>query len=119
VRRRVGAEFDADGADEPRGLLVLSYQTSITDQFEFLASSWMNTKSKPQHNDADGHDLLVGQNRAAGEDRVRRAALPTMNQGATTTHPFSTGTGPPWIFATGGGYFFAPSASALTDVIAA
>jgi Dyp-type peroxidase family len=114
-----GTEFDADDADGPRGLLFVSYQTSITDQFEFLASSWMNTKSKPQHNDADGHDLLVGQNRATGEGRVLRAALPTVNQGAATTHPFSTGTGPPWIFATGGGYFFAPSPSALTDVIAA
>jgi Dyp-type peroxidase family len=114
-----GAEFDAEGAAGPRGLLYLSYQTSITDQFEFLASSWMNTQSKPQHDDGDGHDLLVGQNRAAGDGRVRRATLPTVGQGGATTHPFSTGTGPPWIFATGGGYFFAPSPSALTDVIAA
>jgi len=113
-----GAEFDAEGVDGPRGLLFISYQTSITDQFEFLASSWMNSMSKPQEDAADGHDLLVGQNRAAGEGRVRRAALRTAGQGGST-HPFSTGTGPPSIFATGGGYFFAPSLSALTDVIAA
>jgi hypothetical protein len=114
LRRRVRRR----GADGPRELLFISYQTSITDQFEFLASSWMNSKSKPQEGAADGHDLLVGQNRAAGDGRVRRAAVQTAGP-TGATHPFSTGTGPPWIFATGGGYFFAPSLSALTDVIAA
>jgi hypothetical protein len=29
---------DAEGAGGPRGLLLISYQTSITDQFEFLAA---------------------------------------------------------------------------------
>lgn len=98
--------------------MFLSYQTSITDQFEFLASSWMNTPSKPQLDEADGHDMLVGQNPAAGEDRVRAATLRIRVDDTSTIHRFTTATDRHWVFASGGGYFFAPSLSTLADVIA-
>jgi deferrochelatase/peroxidase EfeB len=107
-----GDPFDQPG---PRGLLFISYQTSITDQFEFLASSWMNSTEKPQSGPADGHDILVGQNPAHDAQRVCTAALRT-DDGELRS--FATAA-PPWVFATGGGYFFAPSLPALTNVIAA
>lgn len=107
-----GDPFDRPG---PRGLLFISYQTSITDQFEFLASSWMNATDKPQSGAADGHDILVGQNPARDAQRVCTAVLRTEDG---PLRSFTT-SGAPWVFATGGGYFFAPSLPALTGVIAA
>lgn len=125
LRRRIlrrgipfGPPFATSEAAVARGLVFLSYQTSITDQFEFLASSWMNTPSKPQLDEADGHDMLVGQNPAAGEDRVRAATLRIRVDDTSTIHRFTTATDRHWVFASGGGYFFAPSLSTLADVIA-
>lgn len=121
VRRGIpyGDPLGTDDETGARGLLFLSYQTSLTDQFEFLASSWMNTTSKPQAGDGSGHDLLIGQNPARDERRIRTATL-LMGQGASVTrHPLTTGAGRQWVISTGGGYFFAPSLTALSDVIAA
>jgi hypothetical protein len=98
-------------------LLFLSFQTSLFDQFEFLAATWMNTPDKPQNDAGDGHDLLVGQN-PADDRRIRTATLLTHRGGSITSHEITTDTGRQWVFATGGGYFFAPSLTALSDVIA-
>jgi hypothetical protein len=59
-----------------------------------------------------GHDLLVGQNDAPGEDRVRRCVIfgSGLQQAAVATDA-------QWIIPTGGGYFFVPSLTALTLVI--
>ena len=59
-----------------------------------------------------GHDLLVGQNDAAGENRVRRCVI--FGKGVQQA---SVKTDAQWIVPTGGGYFFVPSVSALTEVI--
>ena len=125
LRRRIlrrgipfGDPLDTGGSDAGRGLLFLSYQTSISDQFEFLASSWMNTPNKPQEDEGDGHDIVVGQNPARDEQRVRTANLRAQGNGTTTTHRFTTDTGRQWVVATGGGYFFTPSIPALVGVIA-
>jgi hypothetical protein len=60
-----------------------------------------------------GHDLLVGQNDAPDENRVRRCTIfgSGFQQAAVATDA-------QWIVPTGGGYFFIPSISALTNVIA-
>ena len=125
LRRRIlrrgipfGDPFDHGDAGSARGLLFVSYQTSITDQFQFLVSSWMNTTDKPQEDEkGDGHDMLVGQNPTRNQERVRTARL-RIPAGGARSYPFSTGEGEQWVFASGGGYFFAPSLSALTGVIA-
>ncbi len=97
-----------DGVD--RGLLFLSIQSSIEDQFEFLQSRWMNDPSRPKM--PGGQDMLVGQN-AASADGVRRAiAFPP-----GSTEPFALAADQQWVVPTGGGYFFIPSLSALRTVL--
>jgi Dyp-type peroxidase family len=94
-----------------RGLLFLSIQASIEDQFEFLTTRWMGDPSRPKM--PGGHDLLVGQNDTAAENRVRRCAI--FGSGVQQA---TIATDAQWIVPTGGGYFFLPSLSALREVLA-
>jgi Dyp-type peroxidase family len=106
------AETKNDPQNGERGLLFLSIQASIEDQFEFLAVKWMGDPSRPKM--PGGYDLLVGQNNDAKANRVRTMAIfGSGNQQA------SVATAAQWIVPTGGGYFFVPSISALTNVLTA
>ena len=87
-----------------RGLLFLSYQASIKDQFEVLNTKWMNRTNGPEGE--TGHDLLVGQ--GGGDTRQR-----TANLRGPGTEPARVVTLAEWVIPTGGGYFFAPAVSAL------
>ena len=79
-----------------RGLLFLSIQASIEEQFEFLLAR--NDPSRPKT--PGGHDILVGQNDAANENRERRCIIfGAENQQAEIS------TREQWIIPTGGGYF--------------
>jgi Dyp-type peroxidase family len=99
--------YTEDSGD--RGLLFLSVQASIEDQFEFLQAAWMNDDSRPKM--PGGNDMLVGQN-AAAAGGVRRCTLIDPN---LTPHQVSTPR--QWVIPTGGGYFFVPSLSAIRDVL--
>jgi Dyp-type peroxidase family len=94
-----------------RGLLFLSVQASIEDQFEFLVSRWMGDPTRPKM--PGGHDILVGQNDTPSESRVRRCVI--FGSSAEEAH---LATDAEWIVPTGGGYFFIPSINALRTVIA-
>jgi Dyp-type peroxidase family len=118
---RVGVPFGkplkdryAHRRDDPqhgeRGLLFLSIQASIEDQFEFLMVRWMGDPSRPKM--PGGHDLLVGQNDEPGQKRERRCVI--FGSGVEQA---SVATDAQWIVPTGGGYFFVPSIAALRDVI--
>jgi deferrochelatase/peroxidase EfeB len=104
----------AESKDDPekgeRGLLFLSIQSSIDDQFEFLMTRWMGDASRPKM--PGGHGLLVGQNDAPGEGRVRRCLI--FGSGLLQA---SVATDAQWIVPTGGGYFFIPSITALREVL--
>ena len=106
------ATTEEDPQKGNRGLLFLSIQASIEDQFEFLTARWMGDPGRPKM--PGGHDLLVGQNDAPGEDRVRKCAL--FGSGVQQE---TVATNAQWIIPTGGGYFFIPSISALRNVVSA
>ena len=108
-----GSEYSAaDAADDgDRGLLFMSYQTSIANQFEKLTLAWMNLEDPPEG--PSGQDLLVGQD---NERTVRRAVLRSDDPAyPDAAEPISTET--PWIVATGGEYLFAPSKTALRQFV--
>jgi len=95
----------ADNGD--RGLLFLAYQTSIERQFEFVTRNWVN---EPNFKDpGSGFDFILGQNNhVANRQRTMKVKFgPAANQCVTLT------TQTDWVIPTGGGYFFAPSISAL------
>lgn len=100
--------YTEDSVD--RGLLFLSVQASIEQQFEFLQARWINDPTRPRA--PSGHDMVVGQN-APAADGVRRCSIfspETLSQ-AEVTAPVQ------WVTATGGGYFFVPSLSAIKNVL--
>jgi deferrochelatase/peroxidase EfeB len=106
------AERSEDPQNGERGLLFLSIQSSIEEQFEFLTVRWMGDPSRPKM--PGGHDLLVGQNTASGEARERRCVV--FGAGAQQA---GVSTSAQWIVPTGGGYFFMPSLAALRNVLGA
>ncbi len=98
--------FTSEQAAEDRGLLFLSIQASIEEQFEFLQARWINSGSRPRG--PGGHDMMVGQS-AATPDGERRCRIfsADMSRTAEIVSKLS------FVRMTGGGYFFMPSMSAL------
>jgi len=90
-----------------RGLMFLCYAASIEDQFEFLQRRWANSPVQPNFG---GFDPIIGQNGRRGS-RVRFIDVPT----AAGTVRISMKN--EWVTPTGGGYFFAPSLSAIRNVL--
>lgn len=114
LRRGVpfGPRYDHDHADAPsnaaeRGLLFLSYQRRIREQFESLSGHWMNQFDVPA---GGGHDLLVGQFLQRGRPAEKRANWPGTAQQLVTPRD--------WVHATGGAYLFAPSLKTLRKLAA-
>ena len=102
-----------------RGLLFLAYQTSIEDQFEFVQRAWANDAQFKDRSARDGtrsgHDLIIGQNGRPADERRRRFVLPLAGANGTLRREVIE-TAAEWVIPTGGGYFFAPSISALTQL---
>lgn len=90
-----------------RGLMFVSYQRRIEDQFGILNRGWMNNRDAPS---AGGFDLLVGQHL---DDATGRHAPKTANYFAPHLPAEQPGvefaTLPQWVIPTGGAFLFAPS----------
>jgi Dyp-type peroxidase family len=99
-----------------RGLLFLSYQASIEEQFEFLTQNWGNSRNLPKDYDQDdhaaGHDPVIGQSENAGN----RARVFTLRGTDGSFQSIRLATD--FVIPTGGDYFFVPSISAFRDVLA-
>jgi deferrochelatase/peroxidase EfeB len=94
-----GAAFDSAPDQDDRGLAFLAFQTSITQQFEFLTLHWMNSGKDP----APENDLLVGR-----ADGARSLKIAGPNGPVDVSAPELQ-----WIVPTGGAYLFAPSRTGL------
>jgi Dyp-type peroxidase family len=90
-----------------RGLLFMAYMTSITDQFEFASKQWLNDEDFKRP--ATGVDPILGQ--VAGTDE--RGTINTVLPNETNTVQIGLAK---WVTTTGGGYFFAPSITALRTI---
>lgn len=93
---------------QERGLMFLSYGSSIEDQFEFLQRRWSNSAVQPN---LGGNDPIIGQNGGTGD---RRRFIDFPGAKGTQRIQFTT----EWVTATGGGYFFAPTISVIRNVLA-
>jgi deferrochelatase/peroxidase EfeB len=91
--------------DGNRGLLFLAYQTSIVKQFEFVTTQWVNNPSFKDP--GSGHDPILGQSNKNG-CRERSFTLKLRNGEEQTIRLEKD-----FVIPTGGGYFFAPSISAM------
>ena len=110
-----GKTLDEDADNDDRGLLFVSYQTSIERQFEFLNNRWMGSPVNPRA--PSGHDLLVGQNGQPGENRLRRCIVFGASNDPTKPPPTAEIVAErDFVVPTGGGYFFSPSISALREM---
>ena len=89
--------------------MFLCYGGSIEDQFEFLQRRWSNSPAQPN---VGGFDPIIGQNGRRGS-RVRFIDFPA--PGGTVRINIKD----EWVTPTGGGYFFAPTISAIRDVLSA
>jgi len=99
IRRGItyGPEMDGENDNADRGLLFVSYQSSIKDQFEFIMNDWVNDQNKPKS--GAGPDPIL----AGGKDfkvylKNKEIVCPLQVPGQ-------------WVTATGGGYFFSPGIS--------
>ena len=109
------AEQEQEATIDDRGLMFLSYQTSIDRQFEFIIKKWVNEANFAVA--GAGFDPLLGQV-PGGRARARDFTGATINYPTGATGPAIT-LPTDFIVPTGGGYFFAPSIHALKQVIGA
>jgi Dyp-type peroxidase family len=105
-----GRAYNHDNPSVPdngteRGLLFVSYQRSIADQFELLNRDWMNHFKGPH---SGGFDLLVGQNASSGYHATKAADF---HSPGSNGMPIAFEATRQWVVPTGGAYLFAPSLS--------
>jgi Dyp-type peroxidase family len=110
-----------------RGLHFLAYQTSITNQFEFVTRNWVNnpnfsTEATTGHECQKagqselplGHDPVIGQSNGPNGDRSRSFFIQLKDDSGKERCEKLLAP-EDWVIPTGGGYFFTPSIDALKN----
>lgn len=92
------------------GLLFMSYQASIANQFEFIQKNWANNPTFPNFNPGkpDGLDPIIGQ----GEGTRKGAFAQTWGD----ANSMREGSFEQFVTMKGGEYFFAPSMAFLREI---
>jgi deferrochelatase/peroxidase EfeB len=108
IRRGIpyGSPWEAGHDDEPRGLLFVTYQADVERQFEHVWRRWLNGPDFPRP--GAGRDALVGQISPPGGQRP--ALFARHGQSGRYSAVRLSGFVTPHY----GGYFLAPSISALS-----
>ncbi|MBB2708417.1 Dyp-type peroxidase (plasmid) [Rhizobium sophoriradicis] len=109
IRRGIpyGSEWTGENDDTDRGLLFMSYQTSIANQFHRLVKRWANDAFAPLR--TSGIDPVIGVSISPGRPLVR--TFPNRGQVRTLLDGN-------WVRATGAVYAFAPGIAELRKLIA-
>jgi Dyp-type peroxidase family len=97
-----------DLPEHDRGLIFVSYQTSIDSQFVFLQTKWANNVVDP--NNGGGPDPIIGQRREDGRARTFTVVGSNGERHDVTLNA-------EWVVPTGGGFFFSPSISTIANVL--
>ncbi len=97
------AQMPVDGV----GLLFMSYQANLANQFEFIQSNWVNNPDFPST--GNGSDPILGQ----GIVSNGKFAKVYNNAATLTPHTFNS-----FVTLKGGEYFFAPSVMFLKKITA-
>jgi Dyp-type peroxidase family len=96
------------------GLLFMSYQASISNQFEFIQKQWVNNRKFPFDQSGthpkSGLDPIIGQH-SGGNISTGEFAVEWGNINTLKTEPFEH-----FVTLKGGGYFFSPSIPFLTGL---
>jgi len=94
--RFIADRYKDDGV--PRGLLFMSYQSSLLHGTVFIQKNWANPQDAPK---PGGHDFIIGQ---PNEPRVFCLNVPKNG----TQHQVKIQTDLRWVKTTGGGFYFVP-----------
>lgn len=97
-----------DTPEHDRGLIFVSYQTSVDAQFVFLQKNWANDSRDP--NDGGGQDGIIGQRSDGGRARTVTIAADDGTEAKLILDR-------EWVIPTGGGFFFSPSISTIQNVL--
>ncbi|MCY7452844.1 Dyp-type peroxidase [Bacillus altitudinis] len=84
-----------------RGLMFVSYQTSIEEQFEFISRHWANSIILPEKG---GEDPIIGQ-----KNNPRTRSVEVNGHQVKLMNDF--------VITTGGEYYFQPSITALKSIL--
>jgi Dyp-type peroxidase family len=106
--REVSPALDPENELLPKdgvGLLFMSFQASLANQFEFIQQFWVNSSDFSKH--GTGLDLIIGQ----GTNIPQHYPHTYGNPASATTHSFDS-----FVKMKGGEYFFLPSMAYLKSL---